>query len=166
MNGGFEYAESGLPVNWIVYSPSTIPTGNYELSFDKVDFREGKQAMKFNVDECSPAGGRYSPGITQEYPAKPGMSYKISYWIKNEGCDFVVSAGGVAAKTSQLTTIDSSQEITSKWKFVKHELSVPRQFSRIRFELSIRSSGILWIDDVRIELVNNEASRGDLDVFN
>ena len=155
MNGGFEHTEAGLPVNWIVYSPSTIPTGNYELSFDKVEFREGKQAMRFIVDECSPTGGRHSPGITQEYRAKPGTSYKISFWIKNKGCDYVVSAGGVDTKTGQLKTVDSSQQSTSTWKFVTHELSLPRQFRRIRFELSIRSSGILWIDDVRIEPVNN-----------
>ena len=139
-----------------MYSPPTIPTGNTELSLDKVDFKEGKQALKFIVDDCSATGGRHSPGITQEYRAKPGTSYKISFWIKNNDCDYVVSAGGVDAKTAQLKTVDSSQEPTGTWKFVTHELSLPRRFRRIRFELSIRSSGILWIDDVRIEPVNNE----------
>lgn len=108
MNGGFEYSESGLPVNWIVYLPSNIPTGNYELIFDTVDFQEGKQALKFVADECSQTGGSHSPGITQEYPAEPGRSYKISFWIKNDGCDYVVSAGGVDTKTVQLQTVDSS----------------------------------------------------------
>jgi hypothetical protein len=166
VNGGFEYTESGLPINWLVYSPSTIPTRKYELSFDKVDFQEGKQALKFIVDECSQTGGRHSPGITQEYPAEPGRSYKISFWIKNDGCDYVVSAGGVDAKTAQLNTVDLSQESTSKWKFVTHELNVPRQFRRIRFELSIRSSGSLWIDDVRIEPFNNGDGHADLSVIN
>ena len=62
MNGGFEHTQSGLPVNWLVYSPSTIPTGNYELSFDKTDFKEGKQSLKFLIHECSATGGWYSPG--------------------------------------------------------------------------------------------------------
>ena len=31
MNGSFEVTKSGLPVNWLVYSPKTIPTGDYDL---------------------------------------------------------------------------------------------------------------------------------------
>lgn len=28
MNGGFEKDESGLPVNWLVYSPKTVPNSD------------------------------------------------------------------------------------------------------------------------------------------
>jgi hypothetical protein len=158
MNGGFEHTKSDLPVNWIVYSPSTIPTGNYELSFDTEDFKEGKQSLKFLVHECSATGGRHSPGITQEYPAKPGESYLVSYWVKNDGCSYTVIAGGVDAKTGHYETIDSSPGRTQAWKFVKHEFKLPRKYKRVRFELSIRSPGRLWIDDVKIEQITRESS--------
>ena len=57
MNGGFEHVRSGLPINWLVYSPSTIPTGDYELIIDRDDFKEGQQSLRFLVHECSPTGG-------------------------------------------------------------------------------------------------------------
>jgi hypothetical protein len=158
MNGGFEHTKSNLPFNWIVYSPSTIPTGNYELSFDTEDFKEGNQSLKFLVHECSAVGGWRSPGITQEYPAKPGESYLISYWVKNDGCSYTVTAGGVDAKTGHYETIDSSHDRSRSWKFVKHEFKLPRKHKRVRFELSIRSPGSLWIDDVKIEQTTREPS--------
>ena len=49
MNGGFEHTQSGLPVNWIVYSPATLPTGSYELIFDREDFKEGTQSLRFHL---------------------------------------------------------------------------------------------------------------------
>jgi len=157
MNGGFEHTKSDLPVNWIVYSPSSIPTGKYDLMFDTDDFKEGKQSLKFLVHKCSDKGGRYSPGITQEYPAQPVESYLVSYWIKNDGCRYAVIAGGVDAKTSHYETIDSSSGRTQAWRFVKHKIRLPRKYKRVRFELSIRSPGTLWIDDVKIEQIDRKS---------
>lgn len=153
MNGGFEQTRSGLPVNWLVYSPSTIPTGDYELLFDTDDFKEGRQSLRFLVHECSATGGRESPGIAQQYPAIPGESYLVSFWIKNEGCEYVVIAGGVSADTAQYSTIDSSEGTTDSWKLVEQLVTIPQQYAEIRFELSVRSPGSLWIDDVKIEHV-------------
>ncbi len=163
MNGGFEHTQSGLPVNWLVYSPSTIPTASYELIFDRADFKEGKQSLKFLIQQFTPTAGWHSPGIAQEYPAIPGESYLISFWIKNEGCEYVVTAGGVAAKTSQYETVDSSKETTDSWKLVEHPITIPQQYENIRFELSIRSPGSLWIDDVKIEHINDEGGQGEFD---
>ena len=150
-NGGFEHTQCGIPVNWIVYSPSTIPTGNYELIFDKADFKEGKQSLKFLVHECSATGGWHSPGFTNEYPAITGEPYLISFWIRNEGCEYVVRIGGVDATTGQYETVDSSKDTTESWKLIEHEFTIPQRYEVIRFELSIRSPGSLWIDDIKIE---------------
>ena len=90
MNGGFEQTESGLPVNWIVYTPETIPTGDYDLLFDQADFKEGTQSLKFLVREVGSTGGWHSPGITKQYPVTPGASYRISFWIKSQGSDWFV----------------------------------------------------------------------------
>jgi len=151
LNGGFEQVESGIPVDWLIYSPSTIPSGDYELILDRSEFKEGEQSLHFLVRDCSPTGGWHSPGISQERQAIPGETYKVSFWIKNEGCDYVVSAGGVAAKTGQVETIDSSKQTASSWKHVEQTVTIPEKYDRLRFELSIRSPGRLWIDDVKIE---------------
>ena len=34
LNGSFETVESGLPVNWIVYTPRTVPDGDFDVSLD------------------------------------------------------------------------------------------------------------------------------------
>ena len=94
MNGSFEITESGIPVNWLVYSPTTIPTGDYDLIFDMAEYKDGNQSLKFLVRECSNTGGWHSPGITQEYNAIPGEIYKVSFWIKNDGCEFSIQVGG------------------------------------------------------------------------
>lgn len=80
-NGGFEVTRSDLPVNWLVYSPATIPTGRYELVFDDVDSTE-----------------------------VPGDA----------------------------------------WTRVERRYVLPQPYERLRFQLSVRSPGTLWIDDVRI----------------
>ncbi len=155
LNGGFEHVRSGLPANWLVYSPSTIPTGKYELVFDRTDFKEGEQSMRFLVYECSGKVGWHSPVFAQEVSAKPGDSYLVSFWIKNDGCKYVVQAGGVDAKTAQYETVDSSQKAAKSWRFVEYPITIPKKYDRIRFELSIRSPGSLWIDDVKIAAIND-----------
>jgi len=46
MNGSFEITKSGLPVNWLVYTPKTIPEGDYDLIIDTMEYKEGKQSLK------------------------------------------------------------------------------------------------------------------------
>lgn len=164
MNGGFEHAQSGLPVNWLVYSPRTIPTGKYELILDRDDFKEGEQSLRFLVHECSATGGWHSPGIAREDPAVPGGSYLISFWIKNDGCDYVVTAGGVAAKTADYEIVDSeivgsSKDTRGAWRRVEYPITIPQEYENIRFELSVRSPGSLWIDDVRIARIDVDEGR-------
>ena len=51
LNGGFERVEAGLPVNWIVYTPDTVPSGSFELRFDRADRREGEQSLQAVVED-------------------------------------------------------------------------------------------------------------------
>ncbi len=156
MNGDFEHTQSGLPVNWLVYSPSTIPTGDYELLFDQTDFKEGTQSLKFLVHECSSTGGWHSPGIAQEYPVTPGASYLLSFWIKSQGSDWVVAFAAVAPKTGAGYEIINSSNVTAdSWQRVERQYTIPPEYESFRFELTIRSPGSVWIDDVRIEPVVN-----------
>src|SRR5437879_2814597 len=79
MNGSFEVTKSGLPVNWSVYTPRTVPAGDFDVVIDNTDFKDGKQSLKFVVRKCDPTGGRLSPGFFNEFrDTKPGETYKIS----------------------------------------------------------------------------------------
>ena len=77
LNGGFEVTKNGLPVNWLVYTPATIPTGDYDLVIDTVEYKEGKQSLKFVVRDCAPTGGWHSPGFSKEYEATSGVVYLV-----------------------------------------------------------------------------------------
>lgn len=154
MNGSFEYTKSGLPVNWLIYTPSTIPTGDYELIIDTTEYKDGKQSLKFIVRNCSPNGGWHSPGFSQEYSAIPGELYKISFWIKNDGCEFSIKIGGVSAFDGQYETLIKSKEPIQTWKLFEYDYTMPSNFELIRFELNVLHPGSFWIDDIKIEGIN------------
>jgi hypothetical protein len=150
MNGGFEVVQSGLPVNWLVYTSRTIPTGRYDLIIDTTEYRTGKQSLKFVVRDCSPEGGWRSPGFSQEYDATPGRSYTVGVWVKNDGAEFLAKIGGVTATQSLYDTIVRSRETLGTWTHFEHAYTVPQGFKRIRFELNVLRPGTVWIDDVTI----------------
>lgn len=150
MNGGFEITRSGLPVNWVVYTPKMLPTGDYDLIIDTAEYRAGKQSLKFVVRQCSPDGGWHSPGFSNEYAATPGTSYTVGFWVKNDGAEFLAKIGGVTATQGRYDTIVRSTETIGTWKHYEHDYTMPQGFDKIRFELNILRPGTFWIDEVTI----------------
>lgn len=151
MNGGFEVTRSGVPVNWIVYTPKTIPDGDYDLVVDSADYHGGKQSLRFVVREASSDGGWRSPGFSQEFPATPGQTYKVGFWVKNQGAEFLARVGGVSAFDSEYETIVRSSDPIGSWRRFEHEYKVPLDFNKLRFELNVLRAGTFWIDDVTVE---------------
>ena len=153
LNGSFEIVRSGLPVNWGVYSPTTIPAGDYELSLDRQNFVHGKQSLKFTIRDCSDTGGWLSPGIFRETLAKPDVTYKISFWIKTEGSAIRAEAGGVSAFEGKYVTLLESYDSIPEWTKIEYEYRMPESFDVLRIQINGLSPGNLWLDDVRIETV-------------
>jgi hypothetical protein len=151
MNGSFEVVKSGLPVNWLFYTPKTVPEADFEIVTDTTEFEDGKQSLKFIVRECIAAGGWHSPGFCNEFPAKSGEKYRISFWIKNSGSSFVIRVGGIGASEGQYKTIVKSDETIDKWQLYEYKYTIPEKMYAIRFELNILKPGIFWIDDLVIE---------------
>ena len=67
LNGGFEVSKNGLPVNWLMYTSTTVPNADFKIELDKIIFKEGKQSLRFDVKKCSSDGGWHSPGFTNEF---------------------------------------------------------------------------------------------------
>ncbi|MBI4468575.1 MAG: carbohydrate binding domain-containing protein [Acidobacteria bacterium] len=155
INGGFEITQSGLPVNWLVYTPETIPTGDYDLIIDTGEYRAGKQSLKFVVRECSPDGGWRSPGFSKEYEATAGVTYTVGFWVKNDGAEFRVRIGGVSATEGRYETIVQSADTIATWRYYEHKYRMPPEFDRIRFELNILRPGTFWIDEVTIRGISD-----------
>jgi len=153
MNGSFETTRAGLPVNWLVYTPRTVPNGDFDVVVDTVQFKDGRQSLKFLVRKSSPRGGRLSPGLSQVFKGSAGQTFKVSFWAKNEGTEFVARVGGVAATTGVYDTIVKSNETIAEWRQFEYSYTIPPRMNVLRLEMSVLQPGTFWIDDVRIEAV-------------
>lgn len=156
LNGSFEVSKNGLPVNWLMYTPNTIPDADFQILLDKEIFKEGKQSLKFDVKRCSSIGGWKSPGFTNEFSEVGKYTgegrYKLSLWVKNAGTEFVITAGGVSAKKGNMIAQIKENEQIDDWKLLEYEIDVPKD-RWLRMELNILQPGSFWIDDVRIERI-------------
>lgn len=157
LNGGFEISKNDLPVNWLLYTPKTVPDSDFKIVLDKDVFKEGKQSLKFDVQKCSSTGGWHSPGFTNEFSTSSKYegegSYKLSFWIKNDGSKFNVSAGGVSAMKGNMKTLIQEDMQINDWKLLEYEIDIPEK-NWLRMQLNILQPGTFWIDDVRVEKNN------------
>ena len=150
-NGGFETSEDGLPVNWRIYAPDTVPNSSFEVGLDRAMHVEGAQSLRFSIEACEDVGGWRSPGITREWSAEAGPRYTLSFAIRSSGARWVASFGGVSAKDGAYETVQSGDREPDRWHRVTLPFDLDEEHPRLRFELSLRSPGEVWIDDVRIE---------------
>lgn len=154
MNGGFEVSKNGIPVNWLMYTPNTVPNADFKIVFDNEVYKEGKQSLRFDVVKCSSIGGVFSPGFTNEFSAigryeGEGL-YKLSFWAKNVGSTFKISAGGVSAMKGNMTVLIDEDAQISDWKLFEYQIAIPKD-NWLRMELNILQPGTFWIDDIQIE---------------
>jgi hypothetical protein len=155
-NGGFEESKNGKPLNWIIYGPETVPNADFKVVLDTEVFKEGKQSLRFDVKSCEQASGSKSPGFTNEFPEmgkfKEMKSYRLSFWVKNEGTDYIVSAGGVSAMGGNMEVLEREEQSVFDWKKMEYIVDVPKG-KWLRMQLNIQKPGKVWIDDVRIEMI-------------
>jgi hypothetical protein len=153
LNGGFEVVRSGVPVNWLVYSPRTIPTGEYQLVADTSEFKGGKQSLRFDVRSCASTGGWLSPGLSKEVGAAAGTTYRVGFWARNDGAEFVAKVGGITATEGKYETIVKSRDAMPTWRYFEHDYTMPAGFTSLRFEVNVVQPGTFWIDEVTIAAV-------------
>ena len=153
LNGSFEVVKSGLPVNWSFYSPNTVSDGDFSIEMDTNDYVDGKQSLKFEVVECSSQGGLSSPGMMREFAINPGNLYKLSFWIKNEGCKFKISSGGVSPKTGDVKKLIQTSDHIHEWKLYEYNIDISKEYESLRFEINILQPGTFWIDNIKIDEV-------------
>lgn len=156
LNGGFEVSKNGLPVNWLLYTPNTVPSSDFTLSLDTVVFKEGKQSLRYDVNKCSSTGGRHSPGFTNEFfeigAFKGEGIYKIGFWIKNNKTKFRINAGAVSQLEGEMKILIESSEKIKVWKYFEFEIKIPHD-QHLRMELNILNPGTFWIDDIQIDKI-------------
>lgn len=150
LNGSFEYSKNGLPVNWLMYTPKTVPNSDFKIVLDTNIYKEGKQSLQYDVAKCADIGDWHSPGFTNEFYEFSGPStYTVTMWVKNEGATFRVSSGGVKAKGGAMKTVIETNERYEDWEKLEFEVEVAEEMW-LRLQLNILSPGKFWIDDIRI----------------
>ena len=153
INGGFELVKNELPVNWLMYTPNTVPDADFDILLDQQDFKEGKQSLKFEVRACSGAAGWHAPGFTNEFldsgTFEGPNKYLVSFWLKNEGTKFNISAGGVAAKEGGIKTLIETEQQLEDWSYYEFVVDIPED-RWLRLQLNILKPGSFWIDDIKI----------------
>lgn len=156
LNGGFEITQNGLPVNWLMYTTNTVPDSDFEISFDKITYEEGKQSLRFDVSKCNSFGEWRSPGFTNEFFDSEKFegkgTYKLSLWVMNDGSTFKISGGGVSSHEGDMKTLVETDEQIEEWRLLEFSIDVPED-RWLRIQLNILQPGTFWIDDVRIERI-------------
>lgn len=150
-NGGFEVVQNGLPVNWLMYTPNTVPEAEFNILLDTVDFQEGSQSLKFKVERCSNLGGWKSPGFTNEFNVDKGSNYNFQFWIKNTDAEFKVMAGGVSAMEGNMKTLVQTSESFNQWKQFDFSIPISEEYTTLRIEVNILKPGTFWIDNIKIQ---------------
>lgn len=154
INGGFEIARSGIPVNWII-ERNTSDEQDAEISIDTTDKVEGKQSLKFVVHRFGPPSEYRQWSVAQVLPAQSLRTYRVSFWLKNRGCRVKRVYRSLQAKASGpgVETLSEAEMGTDTWRQFEFTHTIPEGSSNIRFSLGIDQACTLWIDDVRIEEV-------------
>ena len=47
INGSFEVTKSGLPVNWLLFTPKTIENSDFNIILYSTEHKDGKLSLKF-----------------------------------------------------------------------------------------------------------------------
>lgn len=152
-NGSFEYAENGMPANWLLYTARTTGSGDFDLVLDSIDPKDGTQSFKYVVRSCESKGGRFSPGMAQEAAVEPGIKYRVSFWVKNEGTEYSVKLSAVNAFGAEQGPVHRSSESTGEWTQHTYDYTIPASMNKLRFELNVLKPGVLSIDKVSVEKI-------------
>jgi hypothetical protein len=153
LNGSFEKTKHHLPLNWYIYAANDYQK-NYILSYDTLFVKEGKQSLKIKIQKVNPSEQlSRKPGFLRRVDTTAGKKYKVSFWVKNEGCDFRIAVYNLGKRN--IKPVIRTNENFADWKYFEHIHLVPEKFSKLNFEVNIFSPGTFWIDDVRIEKIEN-----------
>ncbi|MBI2259380.1 MAG: carbohydrate binding domain-containing protein [Flavobacteriia bacterium] len=152
-NGSFEFTKKNLPINWILYTPKTVPSSDFDLYSNDKDFINGKRSLHFKVRKCKSTGGWLSPGLSKEIHAKPGEIYKVSFWLKNNKSKFIVKAGGTSEFDGKMDILVTSNMKIDKWKKFEYLCTIPNKMNKFRLEINVLQPGEFLIDNVVVEKI-------------
>lgn len=151
-NGSFEKTKHGLPLNWHIYTSEEYQK-SYKLIFDNINVKEGNQSLRFEIHKIDTLilyEELIGPGMFSYADAEIGKKYKISFWIKNQGCKFNIHIGNQFFGFNSEDILETNENFTV-WTYFEYEYTIPESNPGICFGLNFMSPGTFWIDDIRLE---------------
>ena len=148
--------KNAVPVNWPIYNPEASEADNFKVYADTNSFKEGRHSLLFDIKKCSSAGGRFSPGFSNEFfecgQFRGEGDFRISFWARNAGTTFRFQAGAVKETKGDMKTLTESNAILNDWTLFEYDIHIPKEHW-LRIELNILQPGQFWIDDFRIQQI-------------
>lgn len=151
LNGGFEGTTS-KPVNkWIFVNRTKTLTPQV----DNTTKKEGLNSLKLSSSSIE------TRGFIQQYlflsSCYLGKTIKISQWLKNTTISSVeltikfLTKDNLEAEDSKLEDLKISSNMD--WTYFSSNIDIPnnKNIAKIMLQYTVRGSGSLWIDDVRME---------------
>lgn len=126
-----------------------------KLDFDS-DAMDGEQSLRRRVHRVT-GPGWLGPGVFQVTDAVEGGTYKVRFWLKNEGCVLNLRIDSETAESREprhpiKVRLPGAGSGESVWEAFEYVYVVPEHYQNIRFEVNISAgSGTVWLDDIRIE---------------
>jgi len=147
-NGSFEDTVDGLPANWYIYTPENLTESEFQILTGSEGATDGQQALQFDVTSCSGKSGRFSPGFFTEIAIKEPGIYTVTFSVKNEEANCVLTTGGVSAKkghTKEFLIAPGSQRQFSADAVVKED------DTSLRIEFNVLSPGKVFVDNIIVK---------------
>ena len=156
LNGSFEIIDSGYPVNWKFHGPP-IKKGDAKVLLDTRIVKDGKHSLKIVAHHVRTTDRIWKrPGFKTTIPVESGKKYRLSFFLRNNGCKFYVGwiCGIGWKKETRSKYVVRSKESFDEWRFFQDTLTISELEDRINLNFVITEPGTLWVDDVRVEEVH------------
>jgi hypothetical protein len=149
---GFERWSNDLPVGWVNESPQAVT-----IRSDAKDKKQGRYSMQIEV---RPKTGD-APALTLTLPNAPGRRVQIRGWAKAkllkrglDQCHLAVISIGAAGEQLWLSGLNKSEDLTNPaWRRFTGTAEIHERAVKTTLRLVIAGSGILWLDDVQVEVL-------------
>lgn len=164
MNGSFEIVKNNLPVNWYIdhlqdaLQPNAKSANTFQVYSDSLDYVSGNRSLAFAIQQCSPRGFGFSPGLFEEFEAVPGADYEVSFWIKNTSTHYRISISAITAKggSKEINPVEIIESSNDSKSWEKHTIKkhIPKDLDRIRIGVELVSPGTFKIDDITLNRIS------------
>ncbi len=166
VNSSFEYLQQGMP---IYFNPTRSYTYSAPLEeyfktwrIDRKNKRSGKQSLRLELD---PSVGTFNSVTTFNTGITPNQPIMYSLYLKASKPDFPVTLRIWEMRTKWH---QKKIELSTKWQRYEFLLEAPER-STVRCGLSFTEPGVVWVDDIQIEIgktaTSYQASSLDADKF-